>query len=334
MAVVDIVAPPCGPARLLAQVRRAIRTRGYSPRTEEAYVGWIVRYVKFCGLRHPKECGAAEVQAFATTLVADRQLAPSTQHQAVSAVLFLYRNVLGDPIGWAEGIIWAKRTRRLPTVLSKYEVASVIAALPDQHQLMVRLLYGAGLRLLELLQLRVKDVDLAGGGLLVRCGKGQKDRVTVLPESVRAPLRDHMRRVQQQHERDVARGGGYVAMPGALQLKFRGGARDWPWQWVFPARRVYRDAVTGQVLRHHLHETVLQRSVTDAARRIGMAKRVTCHGFRHAFATHLLADGYDIRTIQELLGHSDVNTTMIYTHVLNRAGRGVRSPADSLELVG
>lgn len=318
------------PPKLLNQVRDAIRARGYSPRTEEAYVAWIVRYVKFCGKRHPRECGPEDVQSFATSLVSKDRVAPSTQHQGVSAVLFLYRNVLGDPMGWAQGIVWAKRTRRLPTVLSKYEVASVISELAPEHALMVRLMYGTGLRLLELLRLRVKDVDFDGSGVLVRCGKGMKDRVTVLPESIREPLREHLERCRKLHQRDVARGAGYVELPYAMGMKVRGSGRDWPWQWVFPARRFHRDAGTGQTRRHHLHETVLQRAVTDAARRCGMAKRVTCHGFRHAFATHLLADGYDIRTIQELLGHSDVSTTMVYTHVLNRAGRGVRSPADTL----
>lgn len=318
--------------KLLTLVRDAIRVRGYSPRTEKAYVGWIVQYVKFCNGRHPRDCGPREVQAFATSLVSTRHVASATQHQAVSSVLFLYRNVLGDPMGWTGGIVWAKRTRRLPTVLSVAEVARVVAAMDGQEQLMVRLLYGTGMRLLELLRLRVKDIDFDNGSILIRCGNGQKDRVTVLPDSVREALEAHLAGVRRLHERDLKRGSGYVQLPHALGRKLLGAPRDWPWQWAFPARRQYRDNASDQIRRHHLHESVLQRAVTSAARWSGVAKRVTCHGFRHAFATHLLADGYDIRTIQELLGHSDVSTTMIYTHVLNKGGRGVRSPADRLEV--
>lgn len=271
-------------------------------------------------------------QAFATSLVSARNVASATQHQAVSAVLFMYRNVLGDPMGWTNGIVWAKRTRRLPTVLSVAEVSRVVAAMDGQYRLMVRLLYGTGMRLLELLRLRVKDVDFENDSILIRCGKGQKDRVTVLPISLCAELRTHLASVRRLHERDVANGSGYVALPHALGMKLHGAPRDWPWQWVFPARRQYSDRATGQIRRHHLHESVLQRAVTAAARRTGVTRRVTCHVFRHSFATHLLADGYDIRTIQELLGHTDVSTTMIYTHVLNKGGRGVRSPADALEI--
>jgi integron integrase len=306
--------------------------RGYSPRTEKAYVGWIVRYVRFCGGQHPRVCGPREIQAFATHLASEQRVAPATQHQAVCAVLFLYRNVLGDHMAWADGIVWAKRARRLPTILSRAEVERVIRALDGTEQLMARLLYGTGLRLLELLRLRVKDVDFENGSLVVRSGKGMKDRVTMLPASVRTLLESHLAAVRRQHERDVERGGGYVELPHLLGRKLGGAPRDWPWQWVFPASRQYRDRVTGERRRHHVHETVLQRAVTQAARRAGITKRVTCHTFRHAFATHLLADGYDIRTIQELLGHSDVSTTMIYTHVLNRGVRGVTSPADGLEL--
>jgi len=316
--------------KLLTLVREAVRVRGYSPRTEKAYVSWIIRYVRFCGGRHPRECGPREVQAFATSLAAKDGVAPSTQHQAVCAVLFLYRNVLGDPMAWEPGIVWAKRTQRLPTILSRAEVDRVIQALAGTEQLAVRLLYGAGLRLLELLRLRVKDIDFDNGSLVVRCGKGMKDRVTVLPESIRSDLEAHLTAVRRLHDRDLQRGAGHVEMPQLLGRKLLGASRDWPWQWVFPARRQYRDRWSGEIRRHHLHETVLQRAVTAAARRAGITKRVTCHVFRHAFATHLLAEGYDIRTIQELLGHSDVSTTMIYTHVLNRGPRGVRSPADRL----
>jgi integron integrase len=215
-------------------------------------------------------------------------------------------------------------------VLSEAEFARVVKELVGQEQLVVRMLYGTGLRLLELLRLRIKDVDFENGSILVRCGKGMKDRIIVLPDSVRESLDAHLKTVRQLHERDLKRGGGYVELPYALGRKLLGAPRDWPWQWVFRARRQYVEPRTGQLRRHHLHESVLQRAVTAAARRSGVTKRVTCHGFRHAFATHLLASGYDIRTIQELLGHSDVSTTMIYTHVLNKGGRGVRSPADNL----
>ena len=223
--------------------------------------------------------------------------------------------------------------RRAPRVHARRKTRSRFRAMDGQYQLMVRLLYGTEMRLLELLRLRVKDVDFENGSILIRCGKGQKDRVTVLATSLRAQLQAHLVGVRRLHECDVANGSGYVELPHALGMKLHGAPRDWPWQWVLPARRQYRDRATGQVRRHHLHESVLQRAVTVAARRSGVAKRVTCHGFRHSFATHLLADGYDIRTIQELLGHTDVSTTMIYTHVLNKGGRGVRSPADALEFV-
>ncbi len=230
-----------GEKKLLVRVREAIALRGYSKRTEKAYVAWIIRYVEFCDRRHPRDCGPREVQAFATSLMATHDVSPATQHQAVSAVLFLYRNVLGDAMGWMDGIVWAKRTRRLPTVLNKYEVAAVMNALEPEHRLMVRMLYGAGLRLLELLRLRVKDVDFGNASIVVRSGKGDKDRVTMLPDSAREALVEHLERVRVLHERDRAHGGGYVELPRALGHKLLGSGRDWPWQWVFPARRQYRD---------------------------------------------------------------------------------------------
>ena len=274
--------------------------------------------------------GAREAGAFLTSLAADRGVSASTQNQALSALLFLYREVLGDPLPFVEGVVRARRPHRLPVVLTRHEVRAVLGHLAGPARLVALLLYGGGLRLLEALTLRAKDVDLAGGELLVRGGKGAKDRRTVLPTVASRPLTAHLERVRRLHARDLARGAGRVALPGALAAKYPAAAREWGWQWVFPAARVYRDAATGEVRRHHLHESAVQRAVRAAVLRAGVAKPATCHTFRHAFATHLLEDGYDIRTVQELLGHADVRTTMIYTHVLNRGGRGVRSPADGL----
>jgi len=253
----------------------------------------------------------------------------STQNQALAALLFLYGEVLGIPMAAPADHLHAKRPVRLPSVLTQEEVARVLDGMDGVPRLMAGLLYGSGLRLMECCQLRVKDVDLARGELTVREGKGQKDRVTMLPQTVVPALKAQLARVRAQHARDVAAGGGHVALPGALRAKLGdAAARSWPWQWVFPATRPYRDGATGELRRHHLHETVLQRAVTAAARAAAVPKRVTCHTFRHSFATHLLEAGYDIRTVQELLGHGDVRTTMIYTHVLNRGGLGVRSPLD------
>ena len=253
----------------------------------------------------------------------------STQNQALAALLFVYRHVLAMPMVAPLYHLQAKRAQRLPTVLTRAEVTQVLGAISGVPGLMVRLLYGSGLRLLEGCSVRVKDLDLVRGEVLVRSGKGQKDRVTVLPSTLVSLLREHLAGVRAQHARDVQSGAGFVALPDALRRKFGAAvARIWPWQWVFPATRLYRDEATGELRRHHLHESVLQREVPNAARVAGLSKRVTCHTFRHSFATHLLESGYDIRTVQELLGHADVRTTMIYTHVLNRGGLGVRSPLD------
>ena len=319
-----------GPPRFLERVRAAVRLRHLSRRTEQAYVAWIRRFILFHGKRHPAELGPRDVTAFLSALATHDRVASSTQNQALAALLFLYRVVLGRELPWLDDVVRAKRPSRLPVVLSRDEVAAVLSALEDERQLVATLLYGSGLRLLECLRLRVKDVDFARAQVVVRGGKGDRDRVTVLPRACHAPLRRHLARVRAQHERDVREGRGWVELPFALARKAPAAGRDWPWQWVFPATRGYRDRDTGQRRRHHLHETVMQDAVRTAARRAGLAKRVTCHTFRHSFATHLLEDGYDIRTVQALLGHRDVRTTMVYTHVLGRGPAGVLSPVDRL----
>ncbi|HEY0972225.1 MAG TPA: integron integrase [Gemmatimonadales bacterium] len=316
--------------RLLTRVSAALEVRHYSPRTIKAYVGWVRRYVHFHGLRHPACLGASEVGAFLSDLATRGRVSASTQNQAHAALLFLYREVLDQPLEPVATLVHAKRPRRLPVVLSRVEVRAVLDRLQGQNALAALLLYGAGLRLLEALTLRVKDMDVSRRELIVRDGKGQKDRVTVLPSAAVGGLERHLVEVRALHDRDLAAGGGRVVLPGAFARKHPMAASEWSWQWVFPAARQYRDRATGERRRHHMHPSVLQRAVRGAAIRAELRKRVTCHTFRHSFATHLLEDGYDIRTVQELLGHTDVRTTMIYTHVLNRGGRGVRSPADRL----
>jgi integron integrase len=316
--------------RLLDRVRAAIRVRHMSRRTEKAYVGWIHRFILFHGKRHPDELGAIEMTAFLSALATQHHVSSSTQNQALAALLFLYRVVLDRKVPWLDDVVRAKRPGRLPVVLSREEVAIVLAALDDERRLAATLLYGARLRLLECLRLRVKDVDFAREQLTVRGGKGDRDRATVLPRACHAPLRRHLERIRVQHERDVRQGAGWMELPSAFARKSPAAGRKWVWQWVFPATRSYRDRVTGQRRRHHLHETVLQHAVRAAAHRAGLMKRVTCHTFRHSFATHLLEDGYDIRTVQALLGHRDVRTTMVYTHVLGRGPAGVLSPIDRL----
>ena len=314
--------------KLIAQVRQALRLRHYSRRTEEVYVGWVRRFVRYCGMRHPAELGAVEVRAFLTALATERVVAAATQNQAASALGFLYREVLRQPLGELGDVVRAKEPGRLPVVLSKDEVSRVIGRLSGSPKLVAMLLYGSGLRLLEGLRLRVKDIDFGRREVVVRGGKGDRDRVTMLPQLVRDPLVEHLRKVERWHRQDLAIGGGGVELPGALGRKLPGAEREWAWQWVFPAARRHRDATTGDVRRHHLHETVVQRAMKQAVRDAGIPRRATCHTLRHSFATHLLEAGYDIRTVQELLGHRDVRTTLIYTHVLNRGGLGVRSPAD------
>ena len=315
---------------MLVQLRQALRLRHYSRRTEEAYVHWVRRFVVFHRMRHPAELGDAEISQFLTDLAVRRRVSASTQNQALGALLFLYREVFGQRVAWLDGMVHAKRGGRLPVVLTPNEVRAILAHLQGDCWVVAVLLYGAGLRLLEALQLRVKDMDFERHEIRLRGGKGGKDRVTVLPAVVCQALEAHLESVRRQHERDLAAGGGSVVLPGALDRKLPGAAKEWAWQWVFPATRRYVDPETKEVRRHHLHETVVQRAFHAALKVSGVAKRATCHSLRHSFATQLLESGADIRTVQELLGHKDVRTTMIYTHVLNRGGLGVRSPADLL----
>ena len=332
------IAPAVSPApsspkpKLLDQVRQAIRIRHLSPRTEQAYVGWIKRFIFFHNKRHPVEMGEAEIGKFLSSLATDSKVSASTQNQALNALLFLYNKVLEKKIGLIQGVVRANRPRRLPVVLTKEEVKKVLGCLSGSPWLMAALLYGAGLRLMECCRLRVKDIDFSRNQIVVRAGKGDKDRYTMLPAAVKEPLSRHLQGTKRQHEQDLKNGLGRVALPNALERKYPNAGKEWGWHWVFPAPQHYTDRVTGEKRRHHLHESVLQREVRQAVIKAGISKPASCHTFRHSFATHLLEDGYDIRTVQELLGHSDVSTTMIYTHVLNRGGRGVQSPADSLDL--
>jgi len=316
------------PKKLLDQVRDAIRLKHYSIRTEQSYVAWIKRYILFHHKRHPRDMGSAEIEAFLTHLAVKENVAASTQNQALSALLFLYREVLRQDLDGPIDSIRAKRPKRLPTVLTKDEVRRVIGELSGTHRLMAQLLYGSGLRLMECVRLRVKDIDFAQHLIVVRDGKGQEDRVTMLPDSLIAPLQEHLLRVKRLHEEDLARGHGSVYLPFALERKYPNADREWIWQYVFPANRLSVDPRSGIVRRHHLDESNLQKAVREAARLAGINKSVSPHTFRHSFATHLLENGYDIRTVQELLGHKDVKTTMIYTHVLNRGPMAVRSPLD------
>jgi len=318
------------PPKLLDLVSMAIRSRHYSRRTEDSYRRWIRRFILFNGTRHPNGMGEREVTRFLSYIATKKHVSASTQNQALNAILFLYREVLKKDLGWLDGIVRAKKPRRLPVVLTPAEVRRVLGGMHGVTLLMASLLYGAGLRLLECARLRIKDIDLDRCEITVRDGKGRKDRVTLLPARLRGRLAEHIAGVRLQHGRDLRKGHGAVALPGALYLKYPNASREWAWQWVFPATRFYRDRETGEHRRHHLHESVLQRAVKDAVRMSGISKPATCHTLRHSFATHLLEKGYDIRTIQELLGHSDVSTTMIYTHVLNKGGRGVKSPLDEV----
>jgi integron integrase len=333
MSEIEHLAPddrPQSKTRLLTLLRAKLRLGHFSLRTEEAYRGWVVRYIRYHDLRHPRDMGETEVLEFLRHLAEDRQVAASTQEQALAALQFLHREVLDQPLRLGGRIPRGRVPDRLPTVLTRDEVVKVVDELVGVYRLVALLLYGSGLRLMECLTLRVKDVDLARGEIRVRRGKGGRDRVTVLPAVILRALEAHLADVKRRHRRDLSRGAGRVELPGALARKYPRAAASWAWQWIFPAKRQYQDRESGELRRHHLHETAVQRAVDEAVRRSGIGKRASCHTFRHSFATHLLESGYDIRTVQELLGHRDVSTTMLYTHVLHRGGFGVRSPADLL----
>jgi len=316
--------------RLLDQVRAQIRLRHYSIRTETQYVQWVRRFVLFHHKRHPRAMGASEVEAFLSHLAVEGHVASATQNQALSALLFLYRNVLGVELPWLDDVVRAKRPQHLPVVLTRSEVQRVLERMDGVHALLARLLYGTGMRLMEGIRLRVKDVDFAQGEILVRDGKGAKDRVTMLPEAVAGDLREHLRRRKLLFDDDLRLGKATVYLPDALERKYPNASTTWPWQYVFAAASYSVDPRSGVERRHHLDEKQLQRAMKKAVAAAGIDKPATPHTLRHSFATHLLDSGYDIRTVQELLGHADVATTMIYTHVLKRGGRGVRSPLDAL----
>ena len=316
--------------KLLDQTREALRSRHYSRRTEQTCCHWIRRHIHFHNVRHPAEMAEPEINAFLTNLADEEKVGASTQNQALSALLFLYRHVLGREVGDLGEVIRARKPKRLPVVMTREEVKAVLANLSGDKWLMASVMYGAGLRLMECLRLRVQDIDFSRNEILVRDGKGAKDRITMLPESLKAPLQEHLKTVKAIHERDLADGWGRVLLPDALDRKYPNAPKEWRWQWVFPQENRWKSTKTGEEGRHHVHESIIQKAVNGAVKKAGLAKRATCHTFRHSFATQLLESGYDIRTVQELLGHKDVKTTMIYTHVLNRGGKGVKSPVDDL----
>lgn len=322
--------PAAKPPKLLDQVRHRVRVKHYAIRTETAYVDWVRRFVLFHGKRHPRDMGAREVEAFLTHLAIERGVSASTQNQAKAALLFLYREVLNLPLPWLEDVTAAKVSRRLPVVLTAREVRDVLLELHGTVGLVASLLYGTGMRLLEGLRLRVKDVEFERREIVVREGKGAKDRVTVLPENLMAPLRQQIERAQALHRDDLDAGFGEVWMPDALAIKYPKAGRAWGWQYVFPSIKRSVDPRAGVERRHHFGEQAVQKAMAVAAQRAGINKPCSPHVLRHSFATHMLQAGYDIRTVQELLGHSDVATTQIYTHVLNKGGRGVLSPLDAL----
>ena len=317
--------------RLFEQVRDQMRLLHYSLRTEETYLHWIKRYILFHGKRHPAEMGEREITAFLTHLAVDKNVAASTQNQALAAVLFLYKKVLNQELDWMEGIVRARRPVRIPEVMSPQQVKALLHALTGTHQLIARLLYGTGMRLMEAIRLRVRDINFDYRQITVRSGKGGKDRVTVLPDSLMNPLKIHLARVRTLHKADLAEGYGQVYLPHALDRKYKNADREWGWQYVFPSQKRSEDPLSNMIRRHHVDEKGLQRAIKQAAMQLRYSGKVTTHTLRHSFATHLLENCQDIRTVQELLGHSDVKTTMIYTHVLQRGGRGVRSPLDRME---
>ena len=318
------------PSKLLHLVRDRLRLKHYSIRTETQYVQWIRRFILFHNKRHPQDMGVVEVEMFLTHLAVEGKVAAATQNQALSAILFLYREVLGINLPWLDGVVRAKQPQRLPVVLTRQEISGVLDRMSGLHGMMARLLYGTGMRLMECVRLRVKDVDFERAEIVVRDGKGAKDRVTMLPTSLILPLQEHLRWCRQLFEDDKAKGMATVYLPDALDRKYPNAASDWAWQYFFPAASYSVDLRSGVKRRHHVDEKALQRAVKKAVQASDVAKLATPHTFRHSFATHLLQSGYDIRTVQELLGHADVATTMIYTHVLNKGGRGVTSPLDAM----
>lgn len=326
----ELLTPSSSQPRLLDRLRLALRSRHYSRRTENTYLMWVKRFIFFHNVRHPAEMAEPEINAFLTYLAVEKRVSASTQNQALCALLFLYRHVLGREVGELGEVIRARKPKRLPIVMSRDEVKTVLANLSGDKWLMAALMYGSGLRLMECLCLRVQDIDFSRNEIMVRDGKGGKDRVTMLPESLKEPLQEQLRKVKSIHEKDLAHGWGRVPLPEALDRKYPKAPTEWRWQWVFPQENRWRNSRTGEEGRHHVDESILQKAFKQAVGKARLAKRATCHTLRHSFATHLLEQGYDIRTVQELLGHNDVRTTMIYAHVLNRGGRGVNSPVDSL----
>jgi integron integrase len=316
--------------KLLEQLSAALQVRHCSRRTEEAYRYWVKKYVFFHSLRHPSEMGEMEINSFLTHLATEEHVSASTQNQALAALLFLYRRVLGREVDSLGDVVRAWRPKRLPVVLTRGEAKKVLQYIQGPSWLDAMLLYGSGLRLMECIRLRVLDLDFGANQISVHSGKGDKDRVTMMPGAIKEKLRAHLSEAKKLHARDLADGFGRVELPHSLDVKYRNAAIEWRWQWVFPQERRWKDVRTGNQGRHHMDESIVQKAVTAAVNKSGVEKHATCHTFRHSFATHLLESGYDIRTVQELLGHADVRTTMIYVHVLNRGGKGVKSPADDL----
>jgi integron integrase len=316
--------------RFMDQCREVMRFRRLSLRSEQAYLAWIKRFIFFHDKRHPKDMGQPEVRAFLTHLAVQQRVSAGTQNQAFNALLFLYRHVLGRDFGVLDGVERAKRTQRVPVVLSQTEVSRLLAAVPDKYRLLFKFMYGTGLRLMEALQLRVKDVDFARNQIIVHGGKGDKDRVTMLPETLKIGLEAQLRHVMLLHRQDLAEGLGAVELPGALKRKYPNAERELGWQWFWPAAGTSIDPADNQRKRYHFHENSIQRVMLAAVRLCKLTKPATCHTLRHSFATHLLEAGYDIRTVQNLLGHKDVTTTQIYTHVMQKPGLGVKSPVDNL----
>lgn len=316
--------------KLLDQLREALRSRHYSRNTETTYVHWVKRFIFFHHVRHPQEMAEPEINAFLTHLAVKDHVSASTQNQALCALIFLYRYVLEKKTGDLGEVIRARKPKRLPVVMTKSEVKTVLDNLVGDKWLMAYLMYGSGLRLMECLRLRVQDVDFNLNQIIVRDGKGNKNRITMFPASIKKASAEHLNNVKKIHAEDIAKGFGRVLMPDALIRKYPNASKEWRWQWIFPQETLWHNKVTGERGRHHIDESIVQKAVKNAVTEAGLVKRATCHTFRHSFATHLLEDGYDIRTVQELLGHKDLKTTMIYTHVLNKGPAAVRSPADNL----